>query len=199
MKRRPQCRKPAVVHRTPYADPARHHGGHKKQKDLTDEGMGAEKVPGGDEPSEGEVLAAYITVSLSATENELINTVRGRYKGLQSNSKILRQGGGREGVLAETGACELVAGPYQHGPKCWSRGQVQDVTLHNKARIATMIWDTFKRSPHADVFMPLLETTEGHWLLQMVDLQDRCFIVYDSLPNAADKNRQALIDSAVIC
>ena len=47
--------------------------------------------------------------------------------------------------------------------------------------------------------MPLLEATEGHWLLLVVDLRDRCFVVYDSLPNAADKNRQALIDSAVSC
>ncbi|KAJ8428612.1 hypothetical protein Cgig2_026157 [Carnegiea gigantea] len=230
MKRRPRCRKPAAVHGTPYTDPTRHHGGRKKQKDLIDEGMRAEKAPGDDEPSKREVateildvppiamegshwgadaedfntitltkqvLAAYITAPLSATEKELLNTVQGRYKGLRSNNK----GGGCEVVLAETGACELVAGPHQRGLKCRSRGQVREVTLQNKARIAAMIWDTFKRPSHADVryvFIPLLETTEGHWLLQLVDLRDRCFVMYDSLSNAADKNRQALIDSVRI-
>ncbi|KAJ8441664.1 hypothetical protein Cgig2_019051 [Carnegiea gigantea] len=236
MKRRPRCRKPAAVYGTPYIDPTWHHRGRKKQKDLTDEGMRAEKAPGGDEPSEGEVLAAYITASLSATEKELLNTVRGRYKGLRSNSKVWEEDAkeclpklvpaswlrGLINVVPNPGAgdkfgrycignlaidmfTELLH-RWQHTylKLCWMSIFLKhhmNVTLHNKACIAAMIWDTFKRPPYADVryvFIPLLKTTEGHWLLQVVDLRDHCFVVYDSLPNAADKNRQALIDSARI-
>jgi len=68
MKRIPRCRKPAAVHRTPYTDPTRHHGGRKKQKDLTDEGIGAEKTAGGDEPSAGEVATEILDVAPIAVE-----------------------------------------------------------------------------------------------------------------------------------
>ncbi|KAJ8453089.1 hypothetical protein Cgig2_014852 [Carnegiea gigantea] len=203
MKRRPRCRKLAAVHRTPYTDPTQHHGGRKKQKDLTNEGMGEEKAPGGDEPSEGEVATEILDMPPIAVEGSRFwqRALLHRCRQLRRSSSTQFGGGGREGVLAETGACELVARPHQRGPKCRSRGKVREVTLQNKVHIAAMIWDTFKRPPHADVcyvFMSLLETTEGHWLLLVVDLRDRCFIVYDSLPNAADKNRQALIDSTRI-
>ncbi|KAJ8444283.1 LOW QUALITY PROTEIN: hypothetical protein Cgig2_029696 [Carnegiea gigantea] len=171
-------------------DPTRHHGGRKKQKDLTDEGMGAEKVPGGDEPSEGEVMTEILDVPPIAVEGsqwgadaEDFNTITFWQRTLLRCCRQLRRssstqfgGEGCERVLAETGAYELVAGPHQRGPKCRSSGQVREVALHNNARIAAMIWDTFKRPPYADVryvFMPLLETTEGHWLLLVVDLRDR--------------------------
>ena len=68
MKRRPRCRKPTAVHGTPYTDPTRHHGGRKKQKDLTDEGIRAEKTAGGDEPSVGEIATEILDVPPIAVE-----------------------------------------------------------------------------------------------------------------------------------
>jgi len=47
------------------------------------------------------------------------------------------------------------------------------------------------------VFKPLLEKIESHWSLLVVDLHEVCFLVYDSLRSATNKNRQALMDSAV--
>ena len=68
MKKRPQCRKSAAVHETPYTDPTQHHGGRKKQKDLTDEGIGAEKTAGGDDPFAGEVGTEILDVAPIAVE-----------------------------------------------------------------------------------------------------------------------------------
>ncbi|KAJ8429742.1 LOW QUALITY PROTEIN: hypothetical protein Cgig2_023131 [Carnegiea gigantea] len=46
--------------------------------------------------------------------------------------------------------------------------------------------------------MPLLETTEGHWLLLVADLREWCFFVYDSLRSPANKNRRELVENARI-
>ena len=48
------------------------------------------------------------------------------------------------------------------------------------------------------MFIPLLETTERHWLLLVVNLCDRYFLVYDLLSSAVQKSMQALVDSTVI-
>ena len=45
--------------------------------------------------------------------------------------------------------------------------------------------------------MPLLETTKSHWLLLVADLHECCFLVYGSLSRVVDKNKQALVDSAM--
>ncbi|KAJ8429560.1 hypothetical protein Cgig2_010273 [Carnegiea gigantea] len=46
------------------------------------------------------------------------------------------------------------------------------------------------------VFMPLLETSDGHWLLLVADLHECCFLVYDSLPSPVVKSVRELVDSA---
>ena len=45
--------------------------------------------------------------------------------------------------------------------------------------------------------MLLLETTKSHWLLLIVDLRRHYFFIYDSLSSVADKNRPALLNSAM--
>ena len=47
------------------------------------------------------------------------------------------------------------------------------------------------------MFIPLLEISDAHWLLLVVDLRERCFLVYDLLPSLAVKSRWELVDSAV--
>jgi len=41
--------------------------------------------------------------------------------------------------------------------------------------------------------------SDGHWLLLVADLGERCFLVYDSLPSPAAKSVRELVDSAVSC
>ncbi|KAJ8440450.1 hypothetical protein Cgig2_013609 [Carnegiea gigantea] len=45
--------------------------------------------------------------------------------------------------------------------------------------------------------MTLFEITQGHWLLLVADLHERCFFMYDSLWSPADKNRQELMESTI--
>ncbi|KAJ8453381.1 hypothetical protein Cgig2_008265 [Carnegiea gigantea] len=87
---------------------------------------------------------------------------------------------------------------WQHTyPKlCWML-----VILHNEVHISGITWNSFKPAPQADlcyVFMPLLETIEGHWLLLVAELSEGHFLVYDSLLSPAHKNRRELLDSAMI-
>ncbi|KAJ8446520.1 hypothetical protein Cgig2_027482 [Carnegiea gigantea] len=79
---------------------------------------------------------------------------------------------------------------------CW-----MSVTLYNKGRISGIIWDSFKATPQSDiryVFMPLLETSDGHWLLLVVDLREHFFLVYDSLSSQKAKSRRELVDTVRI-
>ncbi|KAJ8422589.1 LOW QUALITY PROTEIN: hypothetical protein Cgig2_025059 [Carnegiea gigantea] len=61
------------------------------------------------------------------------------------------------------------------------------VTLHNKGRILGIIWDSFKPASQADL----------RYLLLVADLHERCFLMHDSLPSPAAKNRRKLLDSAL--
>ena len=45
--------------------------------------------------------------------------------------------------------------------------------------------------------MPLLEISDGHWLLLVMDFLERSFLVYDSLRSPVAKSRRELVDSAV--
>ncbi|KAJ8432413.1 LOW QUALITY PROTEIN: hypothetical protein Cgig2_013827 [Carnegiea gigantea] len=154
-----------------------------------------------------QVLVGYISAPLSVTEIELVTKVRTRPKGVKCQTvcyfvldmcaDIDGQGGGHARVSAEARAGKLVKGLHPCGSKWGSRGQV---TLHNKGRISGVIWDNFKATPQSDVryvFMPQLETTDGHWLLLIADLQEHSFLVYDSLPSLAVKTRRELLDSTV--
>ncbi|KAJ8432091.1 hypothetical protein Cgig2_001172 [Carnegiea gigantea] len=161
----------------------------KKQKDLTDEGMGVEKAPRGNEPSEGEVVTKILDVPPIAMEGsqwgadaEDFNTIT-----------LTKQGGGCEGVLVPAswlrGLINLVPivgvgdksrrycignlamdmftellhkRQHTYSKLCWMSIFLKhhtNVILHNKARIAAMIWDTFKRPPHADVRYLLMLST----------------------------------------
>ncbi|KAJ8435705.1 LOW QUALITY PROTEIN: hypothetical protein Cgig2_002662 [Carnegiea gigantea] len=105
------------------------------------------------------------------------------------------------GNLAMDLFTELLHRRQQNYPNiCWMSVLLKhhtSVTLHNKGRISGIIWGSFKATPQPDVFMPLLETSDGHWLLLVTDLRECSFLVYDSLPNPMTKSRRELVDSAV--
>ncbi|KAJ8444429.1 hypothetical protein Cgig2_005951 [Carnegiea gigantea] len=200
------------VHGTPYTNPAHPLGARKKQKDITEGRMGADTVGTGSDPCEGRVDPGVLNghpiavegsgVGQSAQDfNELKLTKQQCCFASKTCLHIVEQGGGPQGVPVEASASQLVTVPHQCRSKGRSRGQVGQVILHNKTRIAGMIWDNFKPAPQPYlryVFMPLLETTEGHWLLLVADVHERCFLVYDSLRSPADKKGWEFVESARI-
>ncbi|KAJ8431085.1 hypothetical protein Cgig2_031117 [Carnegiea gigantea] len=165
-------------------------GARKWQKDITKGITGAETACAGNDPCEGsvdlELLTGYIAVPLLAMELEFLNNARSEYKGLQPNSKL------EEDLKKCMPKLVLASGLH---------GLINVVILYDKECISGKIWDSFKPALHADlryVFMPLLETTERHWLLLVADLCEHYFLVYDSLSSAVHKSMQALVDSAMI-
>lgn len=68
MKRRPSCRKPTVVHGSPYTDPTQLLAARKRQKDMTERITGAEMAYAGSDPCDGKVGQEVLDVHPIAVE-----------------------------------------------------------------------------------------------------------------------------------
>ncbi|KAJ8425821.1 hypothetical protein Cgig2_028182 [Carnegiea gigantea] len=213
---RHKCRKLTIVHGTPYANPNQPLGGWKMQKESKQGMMTTKPACANSDSTQG---------SLDLEEEDLKECLpklvpTSRLRGLINVILKVRAGNRPRRYFINYFVINMFTELFhtwqQTFPKPWmsiffkshtnvrycflDKNNLQEVILHNKARILGKIWNSFKMPLSANLrymFMSLLKITESHWFHSITYLCEDCFFVYDSLSSAGDKNRDALVDSAV--
>ncbi|KAJ8429583.1 hypothetical protein Cgig2_023789 [Carnegiea gigantea] len=155
-----------------------------------------------------QVLVGYIFAPLSALEMELVTNVRSRFKGVRPNGRQWEED--LQECLSKLVPTSWLWGLIHVVPKMgvgdrfgkYCNGNLaMDLfteLLHRQQQTyPNLYWMSVFLKHHTSVFMPLLETSDGHCLPLVVDLCEHSFLVYDSLPSLAAKNRREFVDSTV--
>ncbi|KAJ8434761.1 hypothetical protein Cgig2_019686 [Carnegiea gigantea] len=129
---KPRSRKPTAIHGSPFTDPTHLLGARKSKKEMNEGVIGADEPRAVDDPSERSMDLPVLDVQALSVEGSGIGPSVEELSMIKLTKQVLASC-----IFAPLSATEMEL--------------VTKVTLHNKGRISSVIWDNFKATPQSNV------------------------------------------------